>query len=121
MHSAEITAVEPLNIFSDIMGIPFLELSNDELFPITNWVMPAWMLLALLPRWGYTFPIVKLFAIFFSALYVALILDTLVFNPVNASVSDFSSLDGLMKLFSFKGAVFAGWVHYIVFDLWTGM
>ena len=103
------------------MGISFLDLTDDELFPITNWVLPAWALLALLPRWGYTFPIVKLFALSFAALYVALMLDTLVFHPIGSSIDDFKSLDGLLKLFSNKSALFGGWVHYIVFDLWTGM
>lgn len=103
------------------MGIPFLDMTDDELFPVTNWVMPAWILLALLPRWGYTFPIVITFVLSYSALYVALMFDTLVFNPIEAGIDDFKSLDGLLRLFSFKGAVFGGWVHYIAFDLWTGM
>ena len=103
------------------MGISFLDLTNDELFPVTNWVLPAWALLALLPRWGYTFPLVKLFALMYSVLYVALMLDTMVFHPIGFSIDDFKTLDGLLKLFSNKGALFGGWVHYIVFDLWTGM
>lgn len=103
------------------MGISFLDLTDDELFPVTNWVLPAWALLALLPRWGYTFPIVKIFALMFSVLYVALMLDTMVFNPIGFSIDDFKTLDGLLKLFSNKGALFGGWVHYIAFDLWTGM
>ena len=103
------------------MGIPFLDMTDDELFPITNLAMPAWILLALLPRWGYTFPIVTAFALSFSALYVALMLDAMIFHPIDAGINDFASLDGLLKLFSFKAAIFGGWVHYLAFDLWTGM
>lgn len=112
-----------LNRYSNFikMGIPFLQMTDDELFPITNLALPAWILLALLPRWGYTFTIVKFMALGFSALYLALILDTLLFNPIEAGINDFSSLDGLLKLFSYKSALFGGWVHYIAFDLWTGM
>ena len=113
------TDIETFPFFN--MGISFVDLTDDELFPVTNWVLPAWALLALLPRWYYTFPIVKLFALSFAVLYVALILDTLVFHPIGTSIDDFKSLDGLLKLFSKKGALFGGWVHYIVFDLWTGM
>ena len=103
------------------MGIPYLNMSDDELFPLTNLALPAWILLALLPRWSYTFPITTTVSLFFSALYIALMLDVLVFHPIDAGIDDFTSLDGLLKLFSFKSAIFGGWVHYIAFDLWTGM
>lgn len=33
----------------------------------------------------------------------------------------FSTLDGLMSLFTNKMAVTAGWVHYLAFDLMTGI
>jgi hypothetical protein len=103
------------------MGIPYLDLTNDQLFPITNIALPVWVLLALLPRWKYTFPIVTIVTLFFSVLYVLLMIDTLIFNPIDAGISDFANLDGLLKLFSFKSAIFGGWVHYLAFDLWTGM
>ena len=103
------------------MGIPYLNMTNDELFPITNLALPAWILLALLPRWRYTFPIVTIVSLLFSVLYIALMLDCLIFNPIDAGAADFGTLDGLLKLFSFKAAMFGGWVHYIAFDLWTGM
>lgn len=103
------------------MGIPFLDLTNDQLFPLTNICLPVWVLLGLLPKWKYTFPIVTIVTLFFSVLYLLLMIDISIFSPIDSSVSDFGSLDGLLKLFSFKSAVFAGWVHYVAFDLWTGM
>lgn len=33
----------------------------------------------------------------------------------------FYSLEGVHTLFQLKSACFGGWVHYVVFDLWTGM
>jgi Domain of unknown function (DUF4281) len=103
------------------MGIPFLKFTEDELFPIVNLVFPAWALLALLPRWKYTAPIVRMVALCYSVLYVVLFFDMMVLNPINISANDFNSLDGLLNFFSFKSATFVGWVHYIAFDLWTGM
>jgi hypothetical protein len=42
-------------------------------------------------------------------------------NPaVKGGMSNFTSLKGVAYLFSNKSAVLAGWVHYVVFDLWTG-
>ena len=38
-----------------------------------------------------------------------------------ADVSKFSSLDGVMGLFTDKHTVTAGWVHYLAFDLLTGI
>ena len=32
----------------------------------------------------------------------------------------FGSLAGVAILFSNKGALLAGWIHYLAFDLWTG-
>jgi Domain of unknown function (DUF4281) len=103
------------------MGIPFLKFTEDELFPIVNLVFPAWALLALLPRWKYTAPIVRMVALSYSVLYVVLFFDMMVLNPINISANDFNSLDGLLNFFSYKSAMFVGWVHYIAFDLWTGM
>lgn len=103
------------------MGIPYLNMTDDELFPITNLAVVGWALLAFLPRWSYTFPVATTLSLFYSALYILLMLDTLIFSPIDAGINDFASLDGLLKLFSFKAAIFGGWVHYIAFDLWTGM
>ncbi len=33
---------------------------------------------------------------------------------------DFMSLKGIVTMFQDPEAVFAGWTHYIAFDLWTG-
>lgn len=32
----------------------------------------------------------------------------------------FSSLDGVASLFSSRGLLLAGWIHYLAFDLWVG-
>jgi heme A synthase len=46
----------------------------------------------------------------------------LIFGYFNfADTSKFSSLDGVMSLFTDKTLVTAGWVHYLAFDLMTGV
>src|SRR5688572_9315279 len=46
----------------------------------------------------------------------------LIFSHFNfADASKFSSLDGVMSLFTDKTLVTAGWVHYLAFDLMTGI
>jgi hypothetical protein len=103
------------------MGIPYLKFTDDELFPVVNLVFSAWALLALLPRWKYTAPVARIVALIYSVLYVVLFFDMMVMNPIKISANDFNSLDGLLNFFSYKSAMFVGWVHYIAFDLWTGM
>ena len=41
------------------------------------------------------------------------------FKP--GDIKNFGSLDGVMKLFQSKALVTAGWVHYLAFDLMTGI
>ena len=41
------------------------------------------------------------------------------FDP--GAMQSFSTLDGLMSLFSSREAVLVGWVHYLAFDLLTGL
>lgn len=93
-------------------------MSNDQLFQLANaLVLPAWLLLAFLPRWQWTGRIVVgIIVSMLSLLYVFLVLRSIQVSDF----ADFSSLDGITKLFSEPGAVLAGWIHYLAFDLMTG-
>ena len=109
--------------------------TNDELFDVllikSPLVLIAWALLAFVPRWKYSQPLAKAIGLFFAVLYVLLMVDGMVFHPMDipktygpkfSTLLDlFSSLEGVHKLFSDKGACFGGWVHYVVFDLWAGI
>jgi apolipoprotein N-acyltransferase len=53
----------------------------------------------------------------FAIVYTWLIFQ--VFRPED--VEKFGSLTGVMELFTDKTAVAAGWVHYLAFDLLTGI
>ena len=52
------------------MPIPGLPFSDEQLWNLLNGVLPAWLLLAVAPRWRHTIPIVTLTAAFYSLLYV---------------------------------------------------
>jgi Domain of unknown function (DUF4281) len=104
------------------MVLPYLPFTDEELFQTLNLALPAWLLLAILPRWKYTQFIAGAIALFFAAMYFGLFVDTMFFHPLpGVGFESFASLDGIVKMFSHKSAVFGGWVHYVVFDLWTGM
>lgn len=52
------------------MPVPRLPFSDAELWPALNGALPAWLLLALAPRWRLTIPIATLTAAAYSLLYV---------------------------------------------------
>lgn len=81
-------------------------------------VLPAWILLLFAPKWKWTEKLVRsgLWPSVLAILYSILIV--IYFKP--DSEGSFDSLQGIMTMFSSEGAVLAGWVHYLAFDLFVG-
>lgn len=89
------------------------------LFSILNLAaLAGWILLILLPRWKWTSRLVLSAAVplAFSAVYLALIASTL-----GRADGDFSSLDGVARLFRNEWVLLGGWVHYLAFDMLVGI
>ena len=93
-------------------------MTAEQMFPLANGLaMLCWILLAVLPnrRWvthgvtGTAAP--ALFAVAYIAIVVA------VFPGAQGS---FSTLDGVAALFANPWLLFAGWLHYLAFDLLIG-
>lgn len=90
-------------------------LNADELFPVVNLVIPAYLLLAFFPRWKHTHTVALITAAFYGVVYL---MSLIAINTGGEQPEgDFGSLGGLMKLFRNPTVMFAGWVHYIAFDL----
>ncbi|MBL9125754.1 MAG: DUF4281 domain-containing protein [Planctomycetaceae bacterium] len=93
----------------------------EQLFTVaSNLALPGWILLAVAPRWRWSARFVAPVVIpgVLAALYAFLI-----FQGMAASGADFSafnSLAGVRGLFSQDQVLLAGWVHYLVFDLFVG-
>lgn len=97
-------------------------MSLDALFLVANAsVMPAWLLLAVAPRWEWTRRLVHslLYPVVLGSLYAAYAIASFVFSspPDDAG---FGTLQGVVKLFAVPQLAFIGWVHYLVFDLFVG-
>lgn len=82
--------------------------------------LPFWLLLVFLPHQPITHRLVHsgLFAVLFGVIYIfylgiALTADA----PAGAGMG---SLAGLQAAFADPRALLAGWVHYLVFDLFVG-
>ncbi len=100
-------------------------MSWETLFTIANgWAMLGWLALALAPRKPQVLALILYLAIFLLCLAYAILLVMLMGGWVDAGTGaggSFTSLAGVMALFSGKAAVLLGWVHYLAFDLFVGM
>ncbi|RBP49688.1 ABA4-like family protein [Arenicella xantha] len=89
------------------------------LFTLCNWlVLPAWLLLILLPSWRWTQRLV-------SAVWIPVLLGiayAYAFYQAQPTPENggFGSLAAVMILFSEPWVMVAGWIHYLVFDLFVG-
>jgi len=101
------------------MPLPFLpEIRDDQLFHCIAPVIVAYACVVFVPRWRHTNAIVHGFVFFYSLLYALLVGQRLAVAPVPDGAG-FNSLSEVVALFSDKDIVFAGWVHYIAFDLFV--
>jgi Domain of unknown function (DUF4281) len=88
------------------------------LFRICNLaVLPGWALLVIAPRWKWTR---LLIAPVIVPLLLALVYLYLVGSFFGSAHGSFGTLEGVMQLFSNPHVALAGWIHYLVFDLFIG-
>lgn len=80
--------------------------------------MPAWLLLAFVPRWKWTQTLTLIPAIVHAAIYLFSI-ATLMMSTSDEE-ADLFTLEGVVEAFKDPNTVFIGWVHYLVFDLLVG-
>jgi len=91
----------------------------ETIFSICNALpIPLWILLVVAPRWKGTQIIVHSFAIPAGLAVVYAVLMGIGFSEGNGG--NFSSLAGVRALFESDHALLAGWIHYLVFDLFVG-
>jgi ABA4-like protein len=90
-----------------------------QIFQLCNMIaMIGWLILILLPGWYQSDKfIIGIIITLFAIVYTWLIFSA--FKP--ADLKSFGSLDGVMNLFQNPKLVLAGWVHYLSFDLLTGL
>ena len=92
-------------------------MNASTVFQIVNTaVLPAWIFLAVVPRWRYRNTIIYSFCFLLAFIYSYYIFS----DFESLDFDSFGSLEGVMSLFTQEEAVLAGWVHYLVFDLLIG-
>src|SRR6188474_1022058 len=104
----------------NILHLKVKYMSPDSVFQTCSTIaMAGWLVLIIIsPFWsGYDKFLIGVVITLFAIVYAWLIFQ--VFSP--ADFQKFGSLNGVMVLFTDKTAVTAGWVHYLAFDLLTGI
>jgi hypothetical protein len=98
-------------------------ITADDMYLALNFgVMPLWALLIFLPFLKITDILVhSVFAPIVLGVTYAWLLTNVMSGVISMpDGSGFATLDALVRTFSAKEAVVAGWAHYIVFDLFVG-
>ena len=94
-------------------------MNPDTLFLVCNYaVLPAWLLLFLLPHHRITQSVVH--AVWVPLLLGPFYIYALFFGQPAAEGAGFGSLQAVILLFQSPTAVLGGWIHYLVFDLFIG-
>jgi hypothetical protein len=94
-------------------------MTADQIFQYTNTLaMLGWIILIFMPFWKQSDKvIIGIFITLLAIVYAWMILSSFKLSDFQS----FSTLDGVMKLFDDKNMVVGGWVHYLAFDLMTGL
>ena len=94
-------------------------MTPDSLFVLANnVVLPAWLLLIFAPQWRWTQSLVH--AVWIPVLLGSAYAGIAFFGPSAPDDAGFSTLAGVMRLFDVPSGALAGWIHYLVFDLFVG-
>ena len=92
----------------------------DTIFGLCgNLAMIGWLGLVFLPGQRIVVEVIARIAIplTIAAIYVFLMVTNYASAPAGAG---FGSLDGVASLFTVRGLLLAGWIHYLAFDLFVG-
>ena len=93
-------------------------MTPDLMFSIANnAVLPAWILLAVAPRWKVTNWLVHSAAF---SLVIAAIYGVVIAMGMGQAEGGMTSLAGVQQLFANPLVALAGWLHYLAFDLFIG-
>jgi hypothetical protein len=90
----------------------------ETLFSVCSFVVvPAWILLVVAPRWQWTARLIgsSVISLLLAGLYLVLVATHL-----GRTDGGFGSLKDVSTLFQNPAVLLAGWIHYLVFDLFIG-
>lgn len=98
----------------------------ETIFSVANgWATIGWLALVLAPRKPAVLALILYLGVFLLCLAYAVLMGGLMLGWIDGGAAQegagFTSLAGVMALFSGKAGVMVGWLHYLAFDLFVGM
>jgi len=96
-------------------------MSESQLFDIANlYVLPFWTIMILFPKWDVTKKIMGSYYVFLPliAAYIYYLVATV--DPEAAAALANPQLADIARFFGEEGAAGAGWMHFLVMDMFVG-
>ena len=93
----------------------------NTLFNLSNlFVLPFWTIMIFLPNWDITRKVMKSYLIFIPLIFLYIYLFIISLTPESIETLSNPQLFDLAEVFSNPEVTFAGWVHFLVLDLFLG-
>ena len=99
------------------------KLDMNNLFRLANLVvLPFWFMMIIFPNLGLTKWLMRSNLVFMlmGGIYSTLLIGGMRKSPGNFKDVMNPNLDGITKLLSSRQGAFAGWMHFLTFDLFVG-
>lgn len=97
----------------------------ETFFSLANgWALFAWIVLIAAPRGPKIMALLMYLGVFMLCLAYVVLAGLLLSGQVDGGAGEgasFTSLAGVMALFAAPAGAMVGWLHYLAFDLFTGM
>ena len=96
-------------------------MTSAQLFDLANlYILPFWTIMILFPKWNITKKVMGSYIPFLPliAAYIYYLIVTV--DPESAAALANPQLADIARFFSEEGAAGAGWVHFLVMDLFVG-
>ena len=98
-------------------------MSSTQLFDLANlYILPFWTMMILFPKWNVTKKVMGSYLPFLPLIgaYIYYLIITTAGNPESAAALANPQLTDIARFFGEKNAAGAGWVHFLVMDLFIG-
>ena len=93
----------------------------ELLFNLSNlFVLPFWTIMIFLPNWQITQKVMKSYVIFLPLIFLYIYLFVISLTPESIETLSNPQLFTLAEVFANPLVTFAGWVHFLILDLFLG-
>lgn len=96
-------------------------MTSAQLFDLANlYILPFWTIMILFPKWNVTQKVMGSYLPFLPLIGAYIYYLVVTVDPESAAALANPQLADIARFFSEEGAAGAGWVHFLVMDLFVG-